>query len=844
MKKNLLHALLALVLLLGLCGPAHATTPPPAAGRSLAEALNPDGTLKAGLNGSFDARAFRMGTAPDGRPVFRPAGVAGAGDERWQSGFGLPDGADDDVHVVVRSGSDIYIGGSFTVVGNVPANGVAKWNGTAWSALGTGVAFMQTNGLVYALAVAGNGDVYVGGNFNKAGGGGANFVAKWKGSVWSPLGPGAANGVDGTVYALAVGGNGDVYVGGQFNKAGGATANYLARWNGTTWSQLGTSTFNDFNSGVRALAIASNGDLYAAGGFTRAGGIAANRVARWDGTAWNALGTGAANGLDAGVYALAIAGNGDVYVGGQFTQASGMAASNVARWNGTAWSSLGTGTANGVGNYICALAVAGNGDVYVGGYFMQAGGVAAGKVARWNGTAWNTLATGATNGVTGTYSGISDYVYGLAVAGNGDVYMGGRFDQVGSMAASNVTRWNGSAWNILSSGTTNGVAGIISALAVAPNGDVYVGGQFTKAGSVVASNVARWNGTAWSSLGTGTANGVDNSVLALAVAGNGDVYVGGYFTQAGGVAAGNVARWNGTAWSPLGAGTANGNGASGSTVSALAVAPNGDVYVGGQFTQAGGVAANAVARWDGTAWSPLGTGTSVVNALAVASNGDVYAGGYFTMVGGVAANRVARWNGTTWSSLGTGAANGVSSVVNALAVAPNGDVYVGGVFAQAGGVAANYVARWNGTTWNSLGTGTTNGSGGAFAVASNGDVYVGGGFILAGGVAANRVARWDGTTWSPLGSGVNSGVNALAIGSNGKLYVGGTFTAVSDGGTAMVSFGIYDPNAPLATTAAVRATPAAQLYPNPAHGTATLRLPAGAARQPLVLTDALGRTVR
>src|SRR4051812_4816859 len=81
--------------------PALAMVPPPTS-RPLAEALNPDGTLKPGANGSFDARQFRMGTAPDGRPVFRPAGTKGAGDERWQHGFGLPNGADGDVIAVVR----------------------------------------------------------------------------------------------------------------------------------------------------------------------------------------------------------------------------------------------------------------------------------------------------------------------------------------------------------------------------------------------------------------------------------------------------------------------------------------------------------------------------------------------------------------------------------------------------------------------------------------------------------------------------------------------------------------------------------------------------------------------
>ena len=86
-------------------------------------------------------------------------------------------------------------------------------------------------------------------------------------------------------------------------------------------------------------------------------------------------------------------------------------------------------------------------------------------------------------------------------------------------------------------------------------------------------------------------------------------------------------------------------------------------------------------------------------------------------------------------------------------------------------------------------------------------------------------------------------MHALAKGASGSLYVGGEFTTTGDGSKIIVGFGIYDSNAPLATTAATSATPAA-LFPNPAHGTATLRLPVGAPRQPLILTDALGRVVR
>src|SRR5205807_1824428 len=76
------------------------------------------------------------------------------------------------------------------------------------------------------------------------------------------------------------------------------------------------------------------------------------------------------------------------------------------------------------------------------------------------------------------------------------------------------------------------------------SGNLYIGGDFTAVGNVVANHVAKWNGNSWSSLGSG----IDGSVFALAVSGN-ELYAGGLFTNAGGGPANCVAKWNGSSWS-------------------------------------------------------------------------------------------------------------------------------------------------------------------------------------------------------------------------------------------------------------------------------------------------------
>src|SRR5438445_2203855 len=91
------------------------------------------------------------------------------------------------------------------------------------------------------------------------------------------------------VSALAVSGS-DLYAGGNFTTAGGSTANSIAKWNGGSWSALG-SPVTGMNNEVVALAV-SGSDLYAGGVFTTAGGSAANSIDRWNGRSWSALGSG------------------------------------------------------------------------------------------------------------------------------------------------------------------------------------------------------------------------------------------------------------------------------------------------------------------------------------------------------------------------------------------------------------------------------------------------------------------------------------------------------------------------------------------------------------------------
>ncbi len=605
-------------------------------------------------------------------------------------------------------------------------------------------------------------------------------------------------GVSGSaVNALAVSGD-DLYVGGIFTTTGSLRANYIARWSPKNgWSALG----NGLNNPVDALVVTGS-MVYAGGYFTQIcgnatcniGNTSANHVAMWNGRSWSALG----NGLDDAVNALAVSGS-TVYAGGGFTQVCGNLACNsgnttarsTAMWNGSSWSALG----NGINGSVDALAVSGS-TVYAGGSFTQvcgnvtcnSGNTIANRLAAWNGSSWSALGNGVNSGV-------------LALAVSGDtIYAGGFFNAVcgnaaclsGNTTVNNIAVWNGSSWSALG----NGVSSIVTALAVS-GGTVYAGGAFTQvcgnatcnSGNTTANRVAVWNGSSWSALG----NGLSGSVFALAMSGS-TLYVDGWFTQicgdticsSGDTTANNIAVWNGSSWSPLGSGAND-------RVLALAVSGN-TLYVGGAFTSIGGVPANRIAAWNGSSWSAVGNGMGGnVDALAV-SGVDVFAGGDFTQVCGNAAcnsgntmvNNIVMWNGSSWSALG----NGVNSGVLALAVSGS-TVYAGGGFTQvcgnatclSGNVTVNNIAVWNGSSWSALGNGVDSI---VIALAVSGStVYAGGDFVQACGNATcnsdnttvNYIAVWNGSSWSALGNGVNLGVEALAV-SGDTLYVGGGFIKV------------------------------------------------------------------
>ena len=556
---------------------------------------------------------------------------------------------------------------------------------------------------------------------------------------------------------------------------------------------------------VFAVITDSANNLYVGGSFMSIGSVKASRVAKWNGSSWSALGKG----VQGPVYALALL-NGIVYAGGDFPGASDDAnAKFLAKWNGTAWSSVSKATDSfrGVDNVVRALVVNDMaGYIYVGGDFIKAGVDTANKqqtascLARWdsNTEKWTPLADVIKNG-----EGVSGRVYALAYDKNTNIlYAGGNFTHAGwtgntatSTDVKNVARWvNEREWKTLNNPslpTLYGVNGIVRALAVDTNSQVYVGGNFTMVGSTgPAKYVALWTEKdGWSNLDTG----VNGEVYALALTAANKLWVGGNFTTVGTAnkIANYIAQWDpsmtGDKWNPVISDNTNGTR---DEVWALAVDKASAVYVGGIFRVVGSKMADRIAKMTGALtnaqWTNFGTGIDdYVYAMVMNTQGELYIAGRFITNGSVFVNCVAKWTGGQWESLGSGVAlTGDYPEIYAMAFDKSeNNLYVGGSFDKAGNISTDSVARWNVASrgWFAVGDGLQGGKVNSLILDWQDTLLAGGGFTTSGAVPLWGVAKFVGQTWQDVASGptdrlLKGEVYALAVDrKNAVLYAGGYF---------------------------------------------------------------------
>ena len=471
-------------------------------------------------------------------------------------------------------------------------------------------------------------------------------------------------------------------------------------------------------------------------------------VSCWDGATWHVVGK------PKGDTWHLVASTNQLFVAGAFTSMSGVAARNVATWDGTNWNALDAQNASALGGRISAAALSPQGTLYISSQPLDYQSAAQSTIWSWTGRKWervgDELRIGSTCKVEKIAAGRSN-IFAVVYYEAPDVEHG-YGERLVELADG---KWRPFRQQPVHYG--------IHCIAVGDDDRPVVGGELYMNRSL--TNLARWNGKAWETIG----GGIQGYPLALAFD-HDDLIVAGKFSGAGDVASRGLARWNGTNWQGFASGFSGGGTMYATTVKECiaidmtcvgSIALDGErMFVSGSFTRAGNSGATGLAMWNGTEWRSLNSATQqgvngkVSSLVAIDTN--LFAVGEFTGVGGLATDGVARWDGERWQNLG----GGFRTDSRSCATTDGTNLFVTSAAPDA------HVFEWNHAMWKPHGSTGTDWARG---------LAVRGGQMLTGGYGIYQIT--DGGYAELPGSAQMRGasIDAIAFGRDGVVFVGGNF---------------------------------------------------------------------
>jgi len=709
----------------------------------------------------------------------------------------MPPGVVGDVYAVKYNEGKLYVGGDFNDAGGLSVDNIAYYDFSTdqWHSIPS-----YFNEPVWDIAFDSQGWLYAANG---------NGIDRYDGNSWQQVAD-----MNGPVYALYADGASIIF-GGQFvtNFSGTQTYNSIGIYENGNVNTLGSGVIqSDEQAGVvYDIAMDSQDRILIGGNFDASGSTTLWSLAQFEEGAWVPMRNGGVFGIEGVVHTLNIRQDSElqdqqvIFVGGAFNgvgpenQPTG--ANNIAMFRNGNWSDLNGGVDSTV--YAITTAPGGFNSVFVGGKFMMnQSGTQLNRVALWDGSfGWSTL----NEGIPGDPADFDYTVHSLDTGGGNSMFAGGIYRRAGDKHVNNVSRWGlgvTSGWEALGKGINR--SGEIHALAVQSNRDVYAGGNFISAGGILVSGLARWDGNRWHGVG----GGVSGVIHTLAIHGD-SLYVGGDFFSAGiasdqvtNISASNVALWYNSSWQSLSGGTDG-------PVYTMDVLASEELYIGGDFSSPH----SNLAIWNGSSWLDMNNGTNgpvhtleftgfrIVSIVPLETSPVFAVGGSFTTAGAQHVNNLATWATDGWDNIAGGVTNSSgNATVYSIEESPTGNLYIGGNFDQVvelGGntISAGYAVRYRWLSgWDPLAGGPEET---VYDLAVNGcNLYAGGDFNSVGSLISPGIARYDGE-WHFLGNGMSSlevaGTHEIVndVAFNGtKIFAGGNFSAT--GNAPSSKFGTWD----------------------------------------------------
>jgi uncharacterized delta-60 repeat protein len=680
--------------------------------------------------------------------------------------------------ITPQADGKILIGGTFTLVGGVARNHIARLNadGTLDTDFNPNV-----NGTVLSAALQADGKILIGGEFTKIGMVIRNNIARLNadGTLDTDFNPDANE----RVMTIALQADGAILIGGAFTTIGGTTRHSIARLNadGTLDTDFDPNAEGNW---VNSITLQADGKILVGGAFTSVGGVPRDNIARLntDGTLDAAFDTN----TDNAVYSVALQADGRILIGGLFASVGGTTRNSIARLHANG--ALDTDFNPNADGPVSFVAVQSDGKILLGGRFSSVSGETRNNIARLkaDGTLDTDFNPNADNDVQS-----------IALQADGKILLGGWFSTIGVTTRNCMARLY--ADGALDMDLNPNADSSLFSIALQPDGKILIGGGFTTIGGIERNRIARMNpdGT----LDPDFHPNLSDRVYSIAVQADGKILVGGEFTDIGGATRNCIARLN--ADGSLDAGfnpdTACNPADMRERVNVITLQSDGKILVGGRFTSIAGVPRNNIARLNenGTLDADFNPDADrIVEGVAVQPDGKILTWGGFTVIAGVVRNSIARLNGNgsfdggfdpgtiSYNLVGNGS-------VNSVALQADGRILMGGQFITVAGVTRINIARLNenGTLdadFNPFANNVVY----SIALQADGKILLGGDFTTIGGTpidftTINGTPRKSVARLNPNGAldtdfhpEVNLGVYPIVVEQDGKILVGGRFINV------------------------------------------------------------------